>query len=105
MNWEKLKEGYCPKCEGMLLDKGRLKCECCDFEIKKGKYFDLIKGKESTAYKKKKKLWENIKRYKANKKIKQQKSTELQNKEKMFNLKRMFEKGEITREQYELKIK
>ena len=105
MNWELLKTGYCPKCEGMLLDKGVLECEDCDFSIKKAKYFDLIKGKESKAYQKKKKLWENIKNYKRNKKIKQQKSTELQSKEKMFNLKRMFEKGEITRNEYELKIK
>ena len=105
MNWELLKTGYCPKCEGMLLDKGVLECEDCDFNIKKAKYFDLIKGKESKAYKKKKQLWQSIKNYKAKKKEKEKSAKEIAQKERMFNLKRMFEKGEITKNEYELKIK
>jgi ribosomal protein S4 len=105
MNWDKLKEGFCPKCGGMLSNvQPIMECEWGDFTIKKEKYLDLIKGKESTAYKKKKKEWEKIKRYKLKKKEKQQKSAELQNKEKLFNLNRMLEKGEITKEQYELKV-
>ncbi len=56
MNWENLKKGMCPKpdCESLLIDRGMIRCEDCDFAISKGKYFDLIKEKQkSKVYKKK----------------------------------------------------
>ena len=90
MNWDNLKKGYCPECEGMLIEFNQLlNCECCSFTIRKVKYFDLIKGKQSKAYQAKLKKWQRIADYHKNKKEKINKAKELQDKERQFNLTKM----------------
>lgn len=103
MNWNNLSKGICiNECNEPLEDRGGIiYCKYCDFKIRRKKYIDLIKGKESSSYKKVVNKFEKIKKYRE--KIK--KSVQSNIDERKSNLKRMFIKGIIAKEEYELKIK
>lgn len=102
MNWSNLNKGICiNECNEPLESKGRMiYCKYCDFKIRQSKYIDLVKGKESKSYKSAVDKFEKIKKYKE--KIKE--SVQINIDERKSNLKRMFLKGKISKEEYELKM-
>ena len=103
MNWNNLSKGICiNECNEPLECKGRMVyCKYCDFRVRQSKYNDLIKGKESNSYKSVVNKFEKIKKYKE----KIAKSVQVNIDERKSNLYRMFIKGIITKEEYELKTK
>lgn len=103
MNWDNLKKGTCiNECNEPLECRGRMiYCRYCDFKIRQSRYNDILKGKESKSYKSVLNKFEKIKKYKE----KIANSVQVNIDERRSNLKRMFLKGLITKEEYELKIK
>lgn len=108
MNWDILKEGKCPKCEEYMDKKGRIiQCKYCEFKIRESKFDDLVKGKESSAYKKKMKTIKGVQKYNlraSNNKENRKDVNETLAKEKLYNLNKMLAKGEISKVEYESKI-
>lgn len=102
MNWNNLSKGICiNECNEPLENKGRMViCRYCDFKIRMSKYQDLIKGKESKAYKKATSNFQRIKKYKD----KMSKSIDANRIERENNLKRMLNKGIITQDEYNIKM-
>lgn len=92
MDWNKLKQGICPniECDEILKQEYRkVVCSICNFQMRRSKYDDLIKGKESNAYKKKVAKYRNAKAT-AKKIIERNKKwSNLQNKEVEFNRKKL----------------
>ncbi len=97
MNWKNLEKGLCPKCGGGQEKKpteGLITCIDCDFSIRESKYMDLIKGKNSNAYKKVVNKYKNIKKANKEKKSRLDNARKQQEKEKEFNLKKMKMKND-----------
>lgn len=92
MDWNKLKQGICPniECDEILKERfGMVTCGICNFKMRRSKYDDLIKGKESKAYKRKVAMFNGFK--KRTKRIQEAKNkwSILQNKEVEFNRKKI----------------
>jgi len=102
MNWSNLNKGICiNECNEPLESKNAMIfCKYCNFKIRKNKYLDLIKGKESSAYQKTVKRFQKLKDYKE--KMKQSINQNVE--ERNSNLRRMFAKGKITEAEYNIKI-
>lgn len=101
MNWNNLSKGICiNECNEPLEAKGRMiYCKYCDFKIRQNKYQDLIKGKESKAYKSTVKRFDKIKMYKE----KMNNAVQENINERKSLLRKMFLKGKISKEEYEEK--
>lgn len=88
MDWNKLKQGICPniECDEILKQEYRkVVCGICNFQIRRSKYDDLIKGKESNAYKNKVRSLKRIKKIAKKVVTSNKKYQELQRKEIEFN--------------------
>lgn len=95
MKWNNLNIGKCPneECEEILQETQRkVECKRCMFSMRMSKYLDLIKGKESDAYKKATRKYRDAKKYNEKKKIHQKEIDELYKKEREFNLMKMNRK-------------
>lgn len=100
-NWSNLNKGYCiNNCNEPLKNHGNtIFCEYCNFKIGMSKYKDLIKGKDSTAYKRSLAHFNKLKTY--NEHINSVIQSGID--ERKSNLRRMLAKGLITKEEFELK--
>ena len=108
MIWNNLKKGKCPNedCQELLEERSRtVSCKNCFFEMRMSKYLNVIKGKESTAYKKKVRSFEKIKEYKQKQNDRIVLAAENAIREKIGNLMRMLHKGTITKELFDVKMK
>ena len=95
--WDNLHKGLCPKCNGVLFDNtyGFFKCSDCTFKIGSGKFADMVKGKQSTAYRKVLKQRKQAQKFYKKEKTRLGQIIEQQNKERESNLRRMQAKGLI----------
>lgn len=100
MDWNKLKQGICPniECDEVLKQEYRkVVCNICNFQMRRSKYDDLIKGKESNAYKRKVAMFNGLKKRAKRIKEKKNKWSILQNKEVEFNRKKLERENEKER--------
>lgn len=87
--WKNLHLGLCPKCSGALNEySGKMRCDC-GFKIACGKFKDLVKGHESSAYRKVVKKYKAIKKYHKKEKSSLQMAIDKQNQERESNIRRM----------------
>lgn len=105
-NWGNLSKGTCINCDEILEEEnGIVFCKYCSFRISLKKYMDLIKGKESQAYKAKVSRFKKIKKFKEKQKKQIKISNDIQNQERLSNLRRMLTKGLISQQEYDEKTK
>jgi uncharacterized Zn finger protein (UPF0148 family) len=107
MKWENLKNGTCPNdCNEPLVNNGGLVvCKFCDFKVRISKYEDLIKDKKDS-----KRYQQTVARYQRLKVAKKRQKDNLTKvfsdakAERLLNLKRLLNRGAITKEEYDYKI-
>lgn len=98
MNWGNLHKGTCPRCDEVLFqDKFELvKCGFCTFKIRLGKYTDLVKGKEASAYRHAVKRNQFVDKYHKQQKRSVKLAIDKQTAERESNLKRMKAKMNLS---------
>lgn len=117
MNWDNLKRGTCPTCDEVLYQPGgregsMVECKYCPFKIKLAKYTDLIKGKQSNAYKNR--VADICRRRAFEKKREERKRTigvtakkkygKKQDDERRHSLNLMLRRGLITKAEFDMKM-
>ncbi len=106
MKWENLKNGLCPKCDGVLQPSGRMViCTNGDFNMRMNKMGELMKGKtESKSYQNAIKKYTSLKKRSDDNKKRKVQSAIAQSEERKANLRRMVTKGLISQQEYDLKL-
>ncbi len=96
----------CPECSSHMLDVSGVHviCKLCGFKIRSSKVEDIVKGKDSIAYKKAVANYMDLKKRDKKNKLKKIVSKKIQDDERLSLLNRMLCKGEISQEEYNSKI-